>query len=168
MPLDLSKCPLHSFSGKGFCYIAMHFVIKNPQQPCMFWSCQLLPYLAVLFQCWESEQSIPFPLIIPFEFYILSAKSHSPLRYSLFKAFLDCYCRYAPASFWQVSVIVCANLCYVRSALASLNNVLNEFCVIDCYLQFAGPKTYSLGSTTDSSTAANLDKSVLKASIFFT
>uniref|UniRef100_A0A8C0F2W6 RNA helicase n=1 Tax=Bubo bubo TaxID=30461 RepID=A0A8C0F2W6_BUBBB len=33
------------------------------------------------------------------------------------------------------------------------------------YLQFAGPKTYSFSSTTDSSAAANLDKSVLKVMI---
>lgn len=46
-----------------------------------------------------------------------------------------------------------------------LNSVLCGFCVIDGYLQFAGPKTYSFGSTTDSSAAANIDKSVLKASI---
>lgn len=49
-----------------------------------------------------------------------------------------------------------------------LNNGFCGFCVIDGYLQFAGPKTYSFGSTTDSNAAANLDKSVLKASIFFT
>lgn len=64
-------------------------------------------------------------------------------------------------------MIVCTNLLYVGSALAMLNYVLCESCVIDGYLQFAGPKTYSFGSTTDSSAAANLDKSVLKASIFF-
>lgn len=73
-----------------------------------------------------------------------------------------------PASFWQVSVIVCTNLCYVRATLAMLNNGFCGFCVIDGYLQFAGPKTYSFGSTTDSNAASNLDKSVLKASIFFT
>lgn len=54
------------------------------------------------------------------------------------------------------------------SALAVLNDVLYGFCVIDGYLRFAGPKTYSFGSTTDSNAAANLDKSVLKASISFT
>uniref|UniRef100_A0A674H593 ATP-dependent RNA helicase DHX29 n=1 Tax=Taeniopygia guttata TaxID=59729 RepID=A0A674H593_TAEGU len=51
------------------------------------------------------------------------------------------------------------------SALAVLNDVLYGFCVIDGYLRFAGPKTYSFGSTTDSNAAANLDKSVLKVTI---
>lgn len=46
---------------------------------------------------------------------------------------------------------------------------LHSACVIDGCLQFAGPKTYSFSSPVDSSAAAaaNLDKSILKVSIFF-
>lgn len=171
--LGLDKCPIPTASVAELCYGAVHFELKQTNKPSLLLALNLP--LASLFGEYYSlllygQQSVNhFSSLCHSGFYILSPESFVSLPLIgkwPFHTIQCSYCSYVYACYWHIGVILASCwICFKNHKECSLHSAY----VIDGCLQFAGPKTYSFSSPVDSSAAAaaNLDKSVLKVSIFF-